>query len=94
VGSNSSFVETEAEYNVLSTSNFEIDSFSIYPNPFKSHLNILSKKRIINLKLYNSQGKLLINSNKIVFSLLKAGIYFLIIKNEKNVISVKKIIKE
>jgi hypothetical protein len=58
--------------------------FNVYPNPLNSEiLNIESTKGIINLNVYNIEGKLVESyknigySNKVNFSNLKKGVYFL-----------------
>ncbi len=77
--------------------------FSIFPNPVKNELTILSNKEKENLKIkiFNIQGKLLNTQNldfekqaSINVSSLANGIYFLNIEDENGSVKVKKFIKE
>ncbi|MEI7594228.1 MAG: choice-of-anchor J domain-containing protein [Bacteroidota bacterium] len=75
------------------------NQFQIFPNPTDDELNIMSNETIKNIRIKNALGQELIeqivNSNKakINTSLLKNGIYFLVI-NSENSVTTRKIIVE
>ena len=64
--------------------------FKIFPNPVKNEINLVSKEPIVQLKLYNYQGKLVLEKNKntdfIDVTSFDSGIYFIeaFINNEKS----------
>ena len=70
-------------------------SFSIYPNPTTTELNILSSNKIEKVEVYNltSQLQSLSYKNKVDVSDLSAGIYFVKIFSENGVL-IKKFIKQ
>ena len=53
----------------------------IYPNPVKNEINLTSKEPIVKLKLYDFQGKLILeksnNTDRIDVSSLNSGVYFI-----------------
>jgi hypothetical protein len=70
------------EGSVLSTNNFETDSFLVYPNPVENQLNIQSKEAVNSVSIYNVLGKLVHQSSpntispSIDMGTYKSGIYF------------------
>ncbi|MGZ0015034.1 S8 family serine peptidase [Yeosuana sp. AK3] len=82
-------------FNTLTTSNFNENKLSVYPNPVNSVLNISSKQVIERIELYNALGSKLLTSKSVTnidFSSFKSGIYFLKLFSNKSV-QTKKIIK-
>lgn len=86
----------------LSNQEFELNSLSIYPNPINNEVNLYwDKNEEVNIKVYNSLGKLvyfskkqsLINSLKIDMSNYASGFYFIKVSNNKGELT-KKVIKE
>ncbi|WP_035654421.1 T9SS type A sorting domain-containing protein, partial [Flavobacterium saliperosum] len=82
----------------LATENFtNSNGVSLYPNPVKDILNIdlVDNTRISSVKIYDLQGKLLLEkaSNDIDVSSLSVGVYLIKIKSEKGEFT-KKFIKE
>ena len=53
----------------------------IYPNPVKNEINLTSKEPIVKLKLYDFQGKLILeksnNTDRIDVSSFNSGVYFI-----------------
>ncbi len=90
----STFVENEAECNVLSLSSFKSIYFKVYPNPFTNELKINTSNTIKNKKLFDAYGKLISENFEINFQDLTSGIYFLELKDELGNVSTKKIIKK
>ena len=88
------FVEEEAECNLLSNDNFELSLFSAYPNPFIDDLTITSTNKILKLELYDSHGRLVAQDNAINFSDLSSGIYLLKLYDEYYNTKIQKIIKK
>ncbi len=77
----------------LSTNNnIKPKNSTIYPNPFKNILTINDSENNPNFKVYDSVGKVLIkgNGSKVDGSILKKGVYFIKVENQKPI----KIIKE
>jgi Flp pilus assembly pilin Flp len=68
---------------VLSFNTFELDIFSIYPNPVKSTLNITTEKENYEIEIIDIQGKIVYSqknmglSKAINVSNFKKGVYFL-----------------
>lgn len=83
--------------NILSTSDFESNSFSFYPNPAKDIVNFSSKNNIENITLYNllSQEVLSkeVNSNEFTLDIsnLPSGTY--IAKLNNNISKTVKLVK-
>ena len=76
----------------LSLNEIEKSDFKIYPNPVKNILNVSSKLSILNVKLYDVQGKLILSKNleknsirnnlELDISGLNNGNYLLVIDNK------------
>jgi hypothetical protein len=81
----------------LNITDSKLENFTIYPNPADNILNIESKTNILQTKIYNSLGQLVLtktNDKRIDISNLNNGIYFIkIIDTMKNT-EIKKIIKK
>ena len=81
--------------NVLSSDNYVLFKFNIYPIPIKDIITIELKDNLIvkNISIYNTLGKNIMSSKKLVFktSNLSKGIYFIKIETNKGK-AVKKII--
>lgn len=83
----------------LDTNSFEaLNDFTIYPNPAQSILNIGSEVKIVELHIYNLEGRRVYSQVKSEIttaniSMLQAGTYILQVKDENGNISTKKIIK-
>lgn len=77
----------------LSVEDFDIAKVEVYPNPFSDHLNINSQIEIENILLYDTLGKVipvaLDANNTIDTSFLTVGIYFLKLKTEASVQTIK-----
>ena len=80
-----------------------LDYYGIYPNPVNEVLQIISpnRKGNLNIKIYNTVGKLLSNQtldfnkqSSIDVSNLSSGIYFLNIEDESGNTTIKKLVKE
>ena len=86
---------------ILGTIQIDELSFSVYPNPTPTHLNISSKKAVEKWEVYNDLGQLLFdnsdtsqnNISKVDVSKLSSGVYFIKIKTEDGEIGVRKFIK-
>ena len=56
-------------------------TLKIYPNPVKNEINLISEEPITKIKLYDYQGKLVLEKNNdtkfIQVSSLNSGIYFI-----------------
>ncbi|QHI37117.1 Internalin-J [Kordia antarctica] len=87
--------------NTLSTTNFELDSFEIYPNPVEDVLVIKTKETIETISIYDIAGRLIQQNsysgtqNSIEISTRKftQGTYFVKIKTASGATLVKKIVK-
>jgi Secretion system C-terminal sorting domain len=77
------------------------DDFQIYPNPFFDQLEILGDEKSMNtdLTIYNVKGSLVyqekIKKDRLttVLKNVSSGIYFLRFKNDKGVVTTKKVVK-
>lgn len=92
------YVETQAECDVLDTEDFKETRFSVYPNPTSKFLNFETNSdvKIIQTTIINITGKVVHTSKskrQIDVSNLNNGIYFLKIKTNQG-ITIKKFIKE
>ena len=78
----------------LGLSEFDFNDIVVYPNPASNHINIKSKLDIINSKLFDVKGKLILKSNQknIDISHLSKGLYFLKLSTNKSEIVTKKIV--
>ena len=78
---------------LLTSDNFNFQSFSVSPNPTNSTLILNTISNIEKYKIYNISGQLLsendLNTNKIDVGYLSDGIYFLELKNNDS----KKVLK-
>ncbi|MCF6308082.1 MAG: T9SS type A sorting domain-containing protein [Flavobacteriaceae bacterium] len=83
---------------LLSTQEFDVSSFTIYPNPVTAILQINTQNTIVikNIQVYDVMGKKLMetkNSNQIDVSILASGLLFVKIETDKGFV-VKKVVKE
>lgn len=87
----------------LGTTSLEKTNFKIYPNPAKNELNIELNEisDILETKIYNVLGNLVINQNstniqnrKIDISILDSGVYFVVLKNKSNISYIERFIKQ
>ena len=86
------FEKRWAELNTTSAINNLIDiNISIFPNPSKGKVNILTDLEIKQIKLYNVDGKLILNTISPNFRINNIGIYFIKIITDQGLL-VKKII--
>lgn len=92
----STFVETEAECDLLATNHFKESNFTIYPNPTQSTLTIETNTHVNTIEIYTVLGqKMLESASKIVdISQLNSGMYVLIIEDEFNKTIVKRFVKQ
>lgn len=79
----------------ISSSFIEVTAIEIYPNPTSSIFSVKSKNEIKKIEIYDYLGRLVYknssNLNNIDMSEKKAGVYFIIINDERT--EIKKIIK-
>lgn len=81
--------------NVLSVSNFELNSLEFYPNPVEDNLFIGYSMEIENVEIYNTTGKLMFSSNpyskilKLNTSFLPKGAYIVTIKSNNSNTTIK-----
>ncbi len=79
----------------LSNNEFAKDAFSIYPNPAKDNLNIVTKNNeaIQEIKITNAQGRQLDvrvnNNNQVDVSQLASGFYFIYVETESGKNAIK-----
>ncbi|MFC4722829.1 T9SS type A sorting domain-containing protein [Geojedonia litorea] len=96
-GSNSGQVRVFDLNSVLSTKHFEINNFTVYPNPATTMVNVkLNNNKVLkNINLYNQVGQLLVSTQEkqINTSDLTSGIYHLEVITEDGKASKKVIIK-
>ena len=86
------FEERWAELNTTNGINNLIDiNISVFPNPSKGKINILTDLEIQQIKLYNVDGKLILNTTSPNFTINNIGVYFVKIITDQG-LSVKKII--
>ncbi len=84
--------------NTLSATNFETNSFSLYPNPAKNVLNIRSAGSVEKVEIYDIMGKQVltakgfVNDSEINISNLNSGVYLVKILDQNNNSAVKKLI--
>ncbi|MGX7668060.1 peptide-N-glycosidase F-related protein [Flavobacterium pedocola] len=92
-------VYLQGENTVLSTTDYYVVSYDIFPNPAKGIVTVNCSHTLKNLQLFDAQGRLvkeeMVNglTSKIDVSAHSNGIYFLKIETENGVFS-EKIIKE
>ena len=87
------------ESNVIGLSINEIKEklkADIFPNPAKDFINIQSDGKIKSVEIYNLQGQKLITATQkqINISSLSSGIYLVLVEDDKNNTTTKKIIKK
>lgn len=73
------------------------NKFTIYPNPTKDVLNIISTSSISEVNIFNPIGQLVLtteNTSEIDIAELERGIYLVHIKTENNQVGFEKIIKK
>ncbi|WP_165585136.1 T9SS type A sorting domain-containing protein [Chryseobacterium sp. FH2] len=84
--------------NTLSLKEENLTISKIYPNPSRDYINFESKKEILQLKIYDSTGKIVSNKNlpnkRIDVSFLQKGNYLIFIKFEDNTTNSYHFIKE
>ncbi|MBR9847429.1 MAG: T9SS type A sorting domain-containing protein [Algicola sp.] len=81
----------------LSTNEYSLNKFKIYPNPTEGLLHIIPNGQVKLIQLYNDLGQLVFSLNDkstINMSELKRGIYFLKVSDDSEGFKVKKVIKE
>ncbi len=93
------FIESDGILNYnngLSVNNFETSSFSLYPNPTTTEINIKSSSSFNKVTIYNFLGKKIIESSQSNINVenLSNGMYFLKIEDSKNDSVIKQFIKQ
>ena len=91
------FANNEQECQPISVGDYQKPLFSMYPNPAKEHITVISENSGA-YKLYSSQGMvadgiIAIGFNRIMISELITGIYFLEVETTQGK-EVKKIVKQ
>jgi len=86
---------TYSEECILGVEDYNLISFTIYPNPAQDILNIETQQPIETLKIYNLQGQLIKedSTHSINVSQLNAGLYFVQLTLEGKTVT-KKFLKE
>ena len=86
------FEKRWAELNTSTLLNDLIDiNISIFPNPSRGKVNVLTDLEIKQIKIYSTNGKLLLNANSPIFTLNNAGVYIIKVITDQGVL-VEKII--
>ena len=89
------------EGNILSTTDFNINTVSIYPNPASNNLNVKSSNNsfIKNISIYDLKGSIALTKNisgltetNISINLLQSGIYMVKVTSAKGISIIKKLI--
>ena len=89
------------EGNILSTTDFNINTVSIYPNPASNNLNVKSSNNsfIKNISIYDLKGSIALTKNisgltetNISINLLQSGIYMVKVTSTKGISIIKKLI--
>ena len=89
------------EGNILSTTDFNINTVSIYPNPASNNLNVKSSNNsfIKNISIYDLKGSITLTKNisgltetNISINLLQSGIYMVKVTSTKGISIIKKLI--
>ena len=81
---------------VLNSNSFStLESFTIYPNPVATTLNILLNEEIENVEIYSINGRLISTHTSLILDVsnLQSGLYIIKIKNKNNQVAIKKFIK-
>ena len=95
---NNGIVNIDSDINIISDigehDNFESE-INIYPNPFEDFIIIESSLQIIELRMYDMQGRLVLQQKENVISTigLNSGLYTLVIIDGKQKTKTRKIIK-
>ena len=89
------------EGNILSTTDFNINTVSIYPNPASNNLNVKSSNNsfIKKISIYDLKGSIALTKNisgltetNISINLLQSGIYMVKVTSAKGISIIKKLI--
>jgi glucose/arabinose dehydrogenase len=89
------------EGNILSTTDFNINTVSIYPNPASNNLNVKSSNNSIikNISIYDLKGSIALTKNisgltetNISINSLQSGIYMVKVTSAKGISIIKKLI--
>ena len=81
---------------VLNSNSFSaVESFTIYPNPVITTLNILLNEEIENVEIYSINGRLISTHTSLILDVsnLQSGLYIVKVKNKNNQVAIKKFIK-
>ncbi|MEM6685104.1 MAG: T9SS type A sorting domain-containing protein [Bacteroidota bacterium] len=87
--------------NILSRVDVAFENFEMYPNPVKDVLTIKTQEAIESLKIYDISGKFILEeiitgaptTIELQTSTLALGTYFVKIKTESGLVSIKKLVK-
>jgi hypothetical protein len=82
---------------ILNVDENDLIYFSIYPNPTSSNVHIQSKLNIVQIKVINNLGQVVlsnINKKSIDLSSISQGLYFIKITDENGNLDFKKILKK
>ncbi|PHS67678.1 MAG: hypothetical protein COB12_02800 [Flavobacterium sp.] len=92
----STFVETQAECDLLATTSFKESNFNLYPNPAINILNIETNTPFSKAEIYTTLGQKVVESSakSIDISNLNAGLYLIIIEEEPGNTIVRRFIKK
>lgn len=83
----------------LDTNSFGTEnSFSVYPNPVQSILNVVSQNKIVTIDIYNLEGRKVFSQSKseitnVNLEILQSGTYILLLQDENGKIENRKLIK-
>jgi hypothetical protein len=78
---NSNFVENQGECDLLGTDDKTLTAFSMYPNPARGSVSIISKTQSSKLEVYSITGKLILTKeltygeNNVGLTSLSSGVY-------------------
>ena len=81
---------------VLNSNSFSsVESFTIYPNPVTTTLNVLLNEEIENVEIYSINGRLISTHTSLILDVsnLQSGLYIVKVKNKNNQVAIKKFIK-
>ena len=81
----------------LSANENNVSDYSIYPNPSKNFIYVKSATAILQLRIFDQLGNLIVSEfsqNRIDISALSKGLYFMQINDEDGGKILKKIIRE
>ncbi|WP_271855148.1 T9SS type A sorting domain-containing protein [Patiriisocius marinus] len=80
---------------LLSVSNFDISEIKVYPNPASSIVSFSKDEQIVNARVYDYQGKLVVSCttcNEIAIDNLEEGVYLLKMKTITGNFTTKKLV--